>query len=134
MREILAVNLKKRMAKQPDLDSSAKLEQRSGVGHSTINRIVNAAVSTTLDKVEAIASAFGIPPLELLSDERSASTHKKFDDLTGPEAQLVMYYRQLNEAGEKRLLHLADALVSAQELGGEQESEKFESSEKKRVA
>lgn len=57
------------MALRADLDTQMKLAARSGVGQSTIARILASDTAATLDSLEAIAGAFGLPPAALLTDD-----------------------------------------------------------------
>lgn len=72
LREVLAENLQKVMARTPDADTGPKLEAKSGVGQSTVSRIINRQTAVNLDKLEAIAKALGVQPWELLLDSKES--------------------------------------------------------------
>ncbi len=72
-RDILAANLRAFMAARPDLDTLPKLTARSGVTNGTLDRIRRAAVSTRIDELARLASAFGVQPWELLRPNGHAS-------------------------------------------------------------
>lgn len=67
--DVLAQNITRLMAKMPDLDTIEKVSLRSGVGRGTVDRVKKAEVSTKIDTLELLASAFGVSPLRLLSSD-----------------------------------------------------------------
>lgn len=76
LKNILANRLRSLMAAREDLSTQVKLANKAGVSQSTIGRILSTEVHTSLDVIEAIAEAFGVHPLSLISeplDSRSAS-------------------------------------------------------------
>jgi len=64
---IISTNLTAWMAATPGLDTLQKLEARSGVGFGTIRRAKNGDGNITVDKLTAIAAAFGRLPAELMT-------------------------------------------------------------------
>ncbi|HMO44730.1 MAG TPA: hypothetical protein PKB14_01720 [Rubrivivax sp.] len=72
-RDILAANLRALMAAHPDLDTLPKITARSGVTNGTLDRIRRAVVSTRVDELEKLGSAFGIEAWELLRPRRQAA-------------------------------------------------------------
>lgn len=72
LRLVLAERLRDLMATTP-LTSQHKVGHASGVAQSTIGRIANGEVSATLDNIEAIAAAFGVSPVALLTAPADAS-------------------------------------------------------------
>lgn len=90
MREILANNLKSLMDRTPALSTQAKLHAKSGVGQTTIGRILRRDVAATADNIEALAMAFGLTGSELLAPTPGAGSlniqpeeaiHVKFKDI-----------------------------------------------------
>lgn len=71
---VVAQNIARMMAQRADLNSQPKLASATGLGQSTIGRVLRGEVAATLDSIEAIAKAFGISPAELL-----AAPHKSDD-------------------------------------------------------
>lgn len=104
--QILAENVNRLMAEKPELGSNIRLEKASGIGHSTINRILNAQVSTTLDKVEALAGAFRVEPIDLLTDSRAAKP-RSFMDIRGDAAKLLTLYEDLTDEAKAQLINIA---------------------------
>jgi transcriptional regulator with XRE-family HTH domain len=69
---VLATNVQARMAAQyaalpHETNMVHRLAKDSGVGHGTIERILNSAVDTQLDKIARIAHAFHTTPAALLT-------------------------------------------------------------------
>src|SRR5258708_6716274 len=77
IRKQLSDNLKIWMRDRPDLDTQMKIAHASGVGQTTIGRIINCTVSATVDSLESIAAAFGRQPGELLLGD--SDTRVKYD-------------------------------------------------------
>lgn len=65
-RDILSANLRALMAVRPDLNTLPKITARSGVSNGTLDRIRRAAVSTRVDELEKLGSAFGVDAWQLL--------------------------------------------------------------------
>ena len=59
------------MAKKPDLDTQTKLSKSAGITQSTVWRVLEGQVGASIDVVERLAKAFGIPAVSLLSDADS---------------------------------------------------------------
>lgn len=72
LRLVLAEKLRYLMETTP-LTSQRKVGDASGVAQSTVGRILAGDVSATLDNVEAIANAFRVSPVNLLSPTGAAS-------------------------------------------------------------
>lgn len=64
--EIVARNLRVWMDKSEDLKTQGKVHKASGVGQSTIGRVLNKEIDPTISTVSAIAKAFGRHGYELL--------------------------------------------------------------------
>lgn len=65
-RGVLAANLRQLMASNPDLKSSPKLEARSHVALSTINRVRNKKTAANVDTIYALARAFKLDSWQML--------------------------------------------------------------------
>lgn len=61
------------MLQRWDLDTQAKVAAAAGVSQSTVGRVLAADVHAHLDVVEAIAKAFGVHPITLLTDPRDVA-------------------------------------------------------------
>jgi transcriptional regulator with XRE-family HTH domain len=66
LRQHLAKTLASWMESTAHLNTQVKLAEASGLGQSTIGRILNGTVSATIDALQQIADAFGRDPGELL--------------------------------------------------------------------
>lgn len=66
---VIATNLAAWMNANPDLDTLQKVEKKSGVGFGTIRRTRNGEGNITVDKISAIAEAFGRTAADLLMPE-----------------------------------------------------------------
>lgn len=71
---IISTNLTAWMAATPSLDTLQKLEAKSGVGFGTIRRAKNGDGNLTVNRVAAIAAAFGRTPAELMMPAPTEST------------------------------------------------------------
>jgi len=67
MRGVVATNLKKWMMGRIDLDTQMKVADKSGVGQTSIGRILNSQVAPTLDILEQLATAFDRDVSELVA-------------------------------------------------------------------
>lgn len=67
IREVLAMNLKRWMSGRIDLDTQMKVADKSGIGQTTIGRILNIQVAPTLDVLEQLATAFDRHVSELVA-------------------------------------------------------------------
>lgn len=68
LRITLARRIDDLMRAKPGVDTQMALARRSGVGQSTIGRILRAETAATIDNVEALAGALGVAPAQLLHD------------------------------------------------------------------
>lgn len=66
--QVIAANLTAWMAATPALDTLKKIAAKSGVGFGTVQRAKNGDGNITVEKLTAIAAAFGRQPAELLVD------------------------------------------------------------------
>lgn len=65
---VFAHNIEREMEARPAYETQVKLAKRSKVAQSTIGRILRQEVAPSLDVVEAICDAFGIPASDMLQD------------------------------------------------------------------
>lgn len=65
--EVLAANVKSLLDTHSTINTQAKLAQKSGVGQSSISRILRADTQATAETIEAIAHAFGVTAAQLMS-------------------------------------------------------------------
>lgn len=72
--KIISRNLTAWMEATPGLDKLQKLEAKSGVGFGTIRRAKNGEGNITVEKLEAIAAAFGKPAAALLAETSEHET------------------------------------------------------------
>lgn len=88
LRESMSKRLAALMATRPGLDTLEKVAARSGVSFSTVRRIRNAAENEPgIEKVQAVAKAFGMSLVEFLADH---------DAVTDEEAAMLAAFRQLS--------------------------------------
>lgn len=72
LRQAVAANVRRRMEADPSLDSQPKLGARAGISKSTVGYILRAENDCSIDKIAALARAFGCDPWELMVvDEES---------------------------------------------------------------
>ncbi|WP_277963413.1 S24 family peptidase [Pseudomonas sp. RIT-To-2] len=64
--QVLADNLKYLMATRPDVATQPKLEERSGVGQTTIGRILRAETEAKIGTVQDLSTVFKLKPGDLL--------------------------------------------------------------------
>lgn len=84
LRENLAANLRKLMAKRMDLDTQVKIRERSmqftddgkGLAQATVQRILSCQVHAGIDTLSILAKVFGVSPLSLITNpgETQAAT------------------------------------------------------------
>jgi SOS-response transcriptional repressor LexA len=67
--KLIALNIKHLMDAAPNLRSQPKLAAKSGVGQTTIGRILRAEVSPTTESLAGIADAFNISVQQLMNPE-----------------------------------------------------------------
>lgn len=101
IRHTLAERIRELMDARVTLDTQVKLAEKSGVGQSTIQRILAQEASATVDTVEAIAKAFGVAPVVLLSD-----SHR--------DEHLLSLWCQLNDTDKARMLSFAQVAIESQ--------------------
>jgi DNA-binding XRE family transcriptional regulator len=117
LNKLIAKRFKFLMESTPALDTQKKLEHRSGVGQSTIGRIVRAATDPQIGTLADIASAFRKPVTYLFDDavEQKAGVSGVGEPSPG-------YSVTVDAAGNKKIsrrqLALLKTLVSGFESGG----------------
>lgn len=70
---MVAQRLTEWMAQRIDLDTQVKVAERSGIGQSSVQRILNGEVNPTLSVLDQIASAFGKEAAELICQPDESS-------------------------------------------------------------
>lgn len=87
----ISENLADWMARTPALDTFKKLSAKSGVGFGTVQRAKNGDGNITVEKLTAIAAAFGRTPAELLTPKSSGNSKpaplEAVPDSTDPAAR-----------------------------------------------
>ena len=68
-RDVISANVKALMASHPRIQSQQALVRASGLPVMTVSRIVNGAAETGINKLVAVADAFGVPLDVLLGRE-----------------------------------------------------------------
>lgn len=86
---IISTNLTNWMAATPGLDTLQKLEAKSKVGFSTIRRAKNGDGNITVEKLTAIAVAFGRTPAELMTPASTEAVPAHALDVVTPPAEAV---------------------------------------------
>lgn len=90
------------------LTTNKAVGERSGVGRSTVQRIRAREGSTTIDKIEAIASVFGVTAADLLAETKSANQEiERSAGFADEIIQLISLYQQANEMGRKFIMDSA---------------------------
>ena len=95
IRQVLAAQIKDRMARRPDLDTQVKLATAAHVTQSTIWRILEEKVGASIDVVEALAKAFGVPPVALLSGDQENRLLEAWSKLTDEERYRVVVFMEV---------------------------------------
>lgn len=116
--QIISKNLSDWMASTPGLDTIQKVEAKSGVGFGTIRRTKNGDGNITVDKLSAIAAAFGRTPDELLTakseENKKLSPLEAVPNTTNPDADEL--WRSYSAASE-RAQTVVDAALNRQRPG-----------------
>lgn len=120
---LLAANLTRLMEGSQGLRTIDQVAKRSGIGRGTVDRVKKGEVSTTLDKVEALADAFGVSPAALLSTYtedlaqigKTKPGYVKFPLVDAPHGMggelapvdnpEILQYVEVNEDWARRTLH-----------------------------
>lgn len=105
--QVLAVNVTKLMENNENLNRLEKVAKKASVGRGTVDRVKNRAVSTTLGTVEKLAKAFGVSPIDLLTDDQTKQEATR-------ESKLMELFHTLpptGEASQESLLSHAEMCV-----------------------
>ncbi|MCB1945729.1 MAG: helix-turn-helix domain-containing protein [Thauera sp.] len=92
--QVIAANLTAWMAATPALDTLKKIAVKSGVGFGTVQRAKNGDGNITVEKLTAIAAAFGRQPAELLVAPGPASAGEVLE--LRPKTQREERIEQIN--------------------------------------
>lgn len=106
IRKLLARRLRDLMDSRPDLDTQTKVAQRSGVGQSTIQRLLACEQAATVDMLAKISKAFGMKPDEMLiEDLRDAQLMRTFSRLSDPDKARLQAFMDLSLSINGQMLH-----------------------------
>src|SRR5260363_178275 len=100
--KVLATNLARLMAERPDLNTQIKVAKKSGIGQTTVGRILRNEVSATADNIEAIACAFGLSVGELLSTQTNVREPRH---INSRERMLFDLFASLSRDEQNKLIH-----------------------------
>lgn len=89
LRATVAKNVRSLMGEQ----TATALGESSGVGRRSVDRLLNETVATTLDTLEAVSNALGVPPDQLLVEGRTprqesdkrAKFRQPYEKIFGPQ-------------------------------------------------
>ena len=117
---IISENLTAWMAATPGLDTLQKLEAKSGTGFGTVRRAKNGDGNITVDRLAAIAAAFGRTPAELLTPKRAENSKpaplEAVPNCTDPAARdLWLSYCNASERAQA----IVDAALGRQRPGAD---------------
>ncbi len=94
--KILAANVKALMdANKMELGSQPKLAKAAKIDQTTVGRVLGAKNKVQIDTVEALASAFGVEPYQLLIPGLNAKNPQVLRSLSAEEENL---YKALDAA------------------------------------
>lgn len=116
----ISENLSDWMSRTPTLDTFKKLSAKSGVGFGTVQRAKNGDGNITVDKLTAIAAAFGRTPAELLTPMRTEDSKpallEAVPNCTDPAARdLWLSYCNASERAQA----IVDAALGRQRPGAD---------------
>jgi transcriptional regulator with XRE-family HTH domain len=98
LRRVLAVRLHDLMQSTVALDTQAKLSKAADMTQSSVGRFLKGEVAATLDAIEKLSDAFGVPPGDLLqmpdADAKSTTLEAQIKDLPTAERRKVFDYAQ----------------------------------------
>lgn len=96
IRKQLADRLRNLMDSRVDLDTQTKVANRSGVGQSTIQRLLACEQAATVDMLAKISRAFGLKPYEMLIDDlHDANLLRSFSRLSEVEKTRIQGFIEL---------------------------------------
>ena len=97
IRQVLADRLRELMSERPALDTQEKVAKLSGLGQSTIQRILTCQSSATVDAVAAIAKAFSVSPASLVSfDVRTSDLIGRWGQLSDTDKARVLAFIEVS--------------------------------------
>lgn len=122
---IVAENVTRLMSQSLTLNTIAAVAAKSGMGTGTVDRIKKGQVSTTIDKIEQLAEAFGVPVCTLVAKGGIPADA----DLYYPETKEIIRIMQdtdnrgrekiLSRAKDELLLHNAFLRQTSIETAGQ---------------
>jgi len=92
-RDVIARNLSNLMEVTPHLNSQPKVAARSGLGQTSIGRILRKEAGATIDSLDLIARAFGVEPWHLLVPNLDPARLPKSLTLADKEYELLAKMR-----------------------------------------
>lgn len=95
IRQVLADQIRSRMAQKPNLDTQTKLSKAAGVTQSTVWRILECQVGASIDIVESLGKALGVPAIVLLSDPDQVQFMDLWSQLDDHDRAKVLAYMQV---------------------------------------
>lgn len=115
---ILATNLTRLMDETVGMDTVEKVSSRSTVSRGTVDRVKKGEVATKIETVQLLANAFGLTPVQLLSENLgrgsgSASGEAPTSDdpflqwTNRREAGLLSAYRNADDEGKDTIEKIA---------------------------
>ena len=111
-KEIFSINLK-RLMEQKGV-SRQDLSKVLGVSYFTISDWVNGKKYPRMDKVEMLASYFGVLKSDLIEDKGMNKTLPQVQTLTEGETALLELFRQIPEDAQKMYLEVLRASLKNQ--------------------
>ena len=111
-KEIFSINLKRLMEQRGV--SRQDLSRVLGVSYFTISDWVNGKKYPRMDKVEMLATYFGILKSDLIEDKGMNKTLPQVQKLTEGETALLELFRQIPEDAQKMYLEVLRASLKNQ--------------------
>ncbi len=104
LRRRLARRMRALMDADPNVDTQMKVANKSGVGQSSIGRLLASEQSATLDMLEQLAAAFGLAPECLLLEADEVALLKEWNGLANTDKAAVLgYIRIARQTGREQL-------------------------------
>lgn len=94
IRDVVANNLVRYMRLNRSCQTQQSLAEKSGIGQSTIGRIIRKEVDTSIDTLASLAKALGIRPGDLLAEEDDGETGRplSYDELSAAMASHTAHW------------------------------------------
>lgn len=110
--QVIADNLRGLMDRHSHLDSQPKVAKRSGVGQSTVGRVLRCSGSPSIETVSDIAEAFGLTLFDLINPsllaDRSGLIEVPFAAQLAPEErELLRIFKTVPSSGRHAILATA---------------------------